>query len=91
VSPLPFALSFAFAAFGAALGLNLWRLWRGPTLGDRVLALDTMVVNAIAVVLLYGIAAGTTVYFEAALLFALTGFVSTVAYARFALRGSLIE
>ncbi len=85
------ALYFAFASFGLALLLNLWRAVVGPTLGDRVLALDTMVINAIALLILYGILEGTAVYFEASMLFAMTGFVSTVAYAKFVLRGSVIE
>jgi multicomponent K+:H+ antiporter subunit F len=85
------ALSFAFGCFGLAWLLNLWRLIRGPELTDRVLALDTMVVNAIALLVLYGIRQGTAVYFEAAVLIAMVGFVSTVAYARFLLRGDIIE
>lgn len=85
------ALTFAFAAFGLGLLLNLWRLIIGPTAGDRVLALDTMVINAIALVILYGIAVGTQVLFEAAMLFAMVGFVSSVAYCRYLLRGDVIE
>jgi len=86
-----YALVFAFACFGVALLLNLWRIAAGPGVPDRVLALDTMVINAIALLILYGIFEGTAVYFEASMLFAMTGFVSTVAYARFMLRGDIIE
>ncbi|MCL4187757.1 MAG: K+/H+ antiporter subunit F [Rhodobacteraceae bacterium] len=86
-----YALMFAFACFGVALLLNLWRIAAGPGVADRVLALDTMVINAIALLILYGILEGTSVYFEASMLFAMTGFVSTVAYARFMLRGDIIE
>lgn len=85
------ALLFAFACFGAALLLNLYRVAFGPTLMDRVLALDTMVVDAIALLILYGIAQGTAVYFEAAMIFAMTGFIASVAYCRFILRGNIIE
>jgi multicomponent K+:H+ antiporter subunit F len=67
------------------------RLVLGPSTGDRILALDTMVVNAIGIIVLLGMAQGTQVYFEAALLIAMLGFVSTVAYARFVLRGDIIE
>ena len=59
--------------------------------GDRILALDTMVVNAIGLVVLLGIAQGTRIYFEVSLIIAMLGFVSTVAYARFVLRGDIIE
>ena len=63
----------------------------GPGTGDRILALDTMVVNAIGLVVLLGIAQGTAIYFEVTLIIAMLGFVSTVAYARFVLRGDIIE
>lgn len=88
---IPYALGFAFACFGAGLLLNLWRLARGPAMADRILALDTMVVNTIALIVLYGIASGTGINFEAAMLFAMTGFVGTVAFCKFQLRGSVIE
>ncbi len=62
-----------------------------PGIADRVLALDTLFINAIGLIVLYGIAGGTQMYFEAALIIAMLGFVSTVAYARFMLRGNIIE
>jgi multicomponent K+:H+ antiporter subunit F len=74
-----------------AFALNLWRLFTAPTLTDRILVLDTMTVNAIALVVLYGIWAGTGLYLEVAVLFALTSFVGTVAYCKFLLRGNIIE
>ena len=85
------ALTFGFGAIGLAMLLNLYRLLRGPGMPDRVLALDTMVINSIALIMLYGIARETTVYFEAALLFAMVGFVSSVAFCKFMLRGDIIE
>lgn len=86
-----YALTFGFVAISAALVMNLYRLLTGPTVIDRVLAGDTMVINVIALIILYGIEQSTTVYFEAALLFAMFGFISTVAYCRFVLRGDVIE
>ncbi|WP_372839910.1 K+/H+ antiporter subunit F [Phaeovulum sp.] len=85
------ALTFTFGCFALALVLNLWRVIRAPGVPDRVLALDTMVVNVIALLVLYGIYQGTAVYFEAAVLIAMVGFVSTVAYAKFMLRGDIVE
>jgi len=85
------ALTFAFACYGLALLFNLWRIIQGPTSADRILALDTMVINIIALLILYGILQGTAVYYEAAMLVAMVGFVSTVAYSRFVLRGDIIE
>jgi len=86
-----YALNFGFFAVSLALLLNLWRLISGPTVMDRVLAIDTMVINTIALIILFGIQQRTTVYFESALLFAMFGFISTVAYCRFVLRGDVIE
>lgn len=86
-----YALYFAFACFALGLLLNLFRLAKGPSIADRVLALDTMVINGIALLILFGILSDTAMYFEAALLFAMVGFISTVAYCRFILRGDIIE
>lgn len=85
------ALAFGFAALGLALALNLWRLFKGPGVADRILALDTMVINVIGMIVLIGIAIGTGASFEAALLLAMVGFVGTVSYAKFLLRGDIIE
>ncbi|MCL6252313.1 K+/H+ antiporter subunit F [Altererythrobacter sp. KTW20L] len=86
-----YAVTFAFACLALALGLNLWRLLKGPEVGDRVLALDTMVINSIAIIVLIGVATTNNTYFEAALLLAMVGFVGTVAYCKFMLRGDIIE
>lgn len=80
-----------FAMIGFALLLNLWRLITGPSVPDRILALDTMYINSIGLILLYGITMGTSLYFEAALLIAMLGFVSTVAVCKYLLRGDIIE
>ena len=88
---IAYATYFAFACFGAALLMNLWKIMTGTGIGDRVLALDTMVINAIALLVLYGLSLGTEIYFEAVMIIAMLGFVSTVAYARFLLRGNIIE
>ncbi|KPQ37169.1 MAG: Multisubunit Na+/H+ antiporter, MnhF subunit [Porphyrobacter sp. HL-46] len=86
-----YALGFGFGALGLALAMNLWRLFRGPGVADRILALDTMVINTIGIIVLAGIANGESTAFEAALLLAMVGFVGTVAYAKFLLRGDIIE
>lgn len=85
------ALGFCGACYGLALVLNLIRLLKGPDAPDRILALDTMVVNGIVLIVLYGLYLRSAVSFEAALLLAMTGFVSSVAYCRFLLRGNVIE
>ncbi|MGD9866156.1 MAG: K+/H+ antiporter subunit F [Pseudodonghicola sp.] len=88
---LTYAIYFCTACFGAALLMNLWKIATAEGVGDRVLALDTMVINAIALLILYGLSNGTEIFFEAAMIIAMLGFVSTVAYARFMLRGNIIE
>jgi multicomponent K+:H+ antiporter subunit F len=88
---ITFALTFAIACFSLGLLMNLWRVVMGPNKSDRILALDTMAINAIALLVLLGIWQGTAIYFEVSMLFALVGFVSTVSYCRFLLRGDIIE
>jgi multicomponent K+:H+ antiporter subunit F len=85
------ASTFAVFAISVSLLLNLYRLIAGPDATDRILALDTMVINAIGLIVLLGIMFATSMYFEAALLFAMVGFVSTVAFCKFLLRGNVIE
>jgi multicomponent K+:H+ antiporter subunit F len=88
---IEWALGIGFTALGLALALNLFRLLKGPDVADRILALDTMVINAIGLIVLGGIASGSGTSFEAAMLLALVGFVGTVAYCKFLLRGDIIE
>jgi multicomponent K+:H+ antiporter subunit F len=85
------AIEMAFVLVGAAQVLNLYRLIRGPDITDRILALDTLGINVIALLVLFGMRTATTVYFEVALLLALLGFVGTVALCKFLLRGDIIE
>jgi multicomponent K+:H+ antiporter subunit F len=86
-----YALAFAIACFGLGLLLNFWRLLSGPHMPDRILAVDTMVIKVIALIVLFGIKTGLGINFEAAMLFAMTGFVGTVAFCKYLLRGSVIE
>lgn len=88
---LAIALFLTAIMLGVALVLCVWRLWRGPSLPDRILALDTLYINAVALIVIYGIYADTTLYFEAALVIALLGFVSTAAFCKYLLRGDIIE
>ena len=85
------ALMAAQTLIGAAMLFAAWRLLRGPRAQDRVLALDTVYVNAMLLVLTFGVRTGTALYFEAALVIGMLGFVSTAALAKFLLRGEVIE
>ncbi|MDW3711761.1 MULTISPECIES: K+/H+ antiporter subunit F [Pseudomonas] len=88
---LAYVIPLCLGLLVVALLLTLARLVRGPCLPDRVLALDTLYVTAIALIILLGIWQGTTLYFEVALLIAVLGFVGTVAVAKYMLRGDVIE
>ncbi|HEY7886579.1 MAG TPA: K+/H+ antiporter subunit F [Cellvibrionaceae bacterium] len=84
-------IPLAMLMVALALVLNLWRLCVGPSLPDRILALDTMYINAIALLILFGMYERSTLYFEGALLIAVMGFVGTVALSKYLLRGDIIE
>jgi len=86
-----FALNFALAAIALAMLICGWRLLRGPETTDRLLALDTLYINVVALVILLGIRWQTGLLFEAALIVAMLGFVSTVALARYIMRGDVME
>ena len=88
---LNIAIAISFLSLAIGQIMSMVRLVLGPTSGDRVLALDTMVINALGLVIMLGIYKGVQIYFEVALLIAMLGFVSTVAMARFILRGDIIE
>jgi multicomponent K+:H+ antiporter subunit F len=88
---LDLALSMAIGAVTLTLLLCGWRLLRGPTIADRVLALDTLYLSLVALVVLLGLRWQTPLLFEAALIVALLGFVGTVALARYLSRGDVVE
>lgn len=89
--PLATALDISALAVSLAMLLCVWRLVRGPQSIDRVLAVDTLYMNAVALVLLLGIRLQTQLLFEAALIVAMLGFASTVGLARYLSRGDVIE
>ena len=84
-------LPWAMAALALALALNTYRLLRGPSLPDRILALDTLYINSLALLILLGIRFDTALYFEAALLIAMLGFIGTVVLSKYLLRGDIIQ
>jgi multicomponent K+:H+ antiporter subunit F len=84
-------LDITLAVVALSMTLCFVRLAAGPSLPDRILALDTLAVNSIAFLVVFGIRVGTAVYFEVALLIAMLGFVGTVALAKYLLRGDVIE
>ncbi|TWH64741.1 multicomponent K+:H+ antiporter subunit F [Azomonas agilis] len=88
---LGYVMVFCAALLGVAVILNMLRLFMGPDVPDRILALDTLYINALALIILLGIQQQSTLYFEAALLIAVLGFISTVAFSKHLLHGDIID
>lgn len=88
---LEYAVNISIGIMFLTLVLNLVRMIRGPRTLDRIVAMDTMYINTIALIVLLGIRLDSYLYFEAALLIAMMGFVGTVALSKYFLRGDIIE
>ena len=88
---LDISIKIALVAIAVSMALTLYRLIKGPDAPDRILALDTLYVNAVALLIVLGIYDNSSIYFEAALLIALMGFVATVALARYIARGDVMD
>lgn len=88
---LAYVILLCMGMLGVAAVLTLIRLVIGPEMPDRVLALDTLYVNALALIVLFGIWLASDLFFEAALLIAVMGFVSTVAVGKHLLHGEIID
>ncbi len=88
---LTWSITVAQIFLGLAMACAAFRILWGPRAQDRVVGVDTLYVNAMLLLLTFGIASGSTIYFEAALVIALLGFVGTLALSKFLLRGEVIE
>lgn len=86
-----FAITGAMMVVGVSMLMALYRVLRGPTVPDRILALDTLNIAAIAELMLFGMHLGTAIYFEAALVIALLGFVTTVVLSKYVIRRDIVE
>lgn len=84
-------LTIAQVLLALAMAAAAYRIIKGPRAQDRIVSLDALYVNAMLVLVIYGIKTGTTIYFEVALIIGLLGFVGTVALAKFLMRGEVIE
>ncbi|TCL74926.1 K+/H+ antiporter subunit F [Rhizobium sp. BK251] len=85
------AVSIAQLMIVAAMAIASIRMFRGPRAQDRIIGLDTLYINAMLLLVIFGIGTGRVVYFEAALVIGMLGFVATVALAKFLMRGEVIE
>lgn len=85
------AILIGLVLVGLAIALTMVRLARGPSVADRILALDTLAIDVIALVILMGLLAGSALSFEAALVIAMTGFVGTVALCKYLIGRSIID
>jgi multicomponent K+:H+ antiporter subunit F len=88
---LALSLQITLVAIALSIALTAFRVVKGPDTPDRILALDTLYVNAVALLVVLGIYDRSSIYFEAALLIALMGFVGTVALARYLARGDVMD
>jgi multicomponent K+:H+ antiporter subunit F len=88
---LTWSLLIAQILLGLAMAIAAFRMIRGPRAQDRILALDALYVNAMLLLLVFGIRTESTLYFEAALVISLLGFVATLGLAKFVMRGEIIE
>lgn len=88
---LSYVIPLCMAIIALAALLNVVRLIQGPDMPDRVLALDTLYINALALIIMFGIWLASDLFFEAALLIAVMGFVSTVAVGKHLLHGEIID
>ena len=88
---LTWSVAAAQILLGLAMGCAAFRMLYGPRAQDRVLGFDTLYTNTMLLLLTFGIRSANALYFEAALIIALLGFVGTVALAKFLLRGEVIE
>lgn len=87
---LPLVLPWIVGALSLAMALAAWRLFKGPSAADRVLALDTLYIDALALLIVLGVWLNSALYFEVALLIGLLGFVGTVVVATFLARGRIV-
>jgi len=88
---LAYVVTLSLFGVAASLALCLYRLLLGPTIVDRVLALDTMSTNVLALIVVLSIHWRTTVYLESVIVLALLAFVATVTIAKYLVRGRIIE
>ena len=88
---LSWSLPAALVLLALAMVVASLRMMRGPRAQDRIVAFDAFYVNAMLLLLVFGMRTGSTLYFEAALVIALLGFVATLALAKFLMRGEIIE
>lgn len=88
---LSIVIYLSMLLFGISLLLNFTRLLKGPDAVDRILALDTLYINGLALLVIFGVLLSSRLFFEAALLIALFGFFSTVVLCKYLLRGDVIE
>ena len=85
------AITITLGAYGVAILIAMWRMLRGPSAQDRVLALDLIYIIGMLIALVVGLRYASHTYFEAALLIALFDFVGSAAMGKFLLRGEVIE
>ncbi|MFB6179360.1 MAG: monovalent cation/H+ antiporter complex subunit F [Halorientalis sp.] len=90
-SILELAISVGLVIASALTLLVGYRVIRGPTTPDRVVALDTIGTNVVAIAVLFALATGRALFITVSLVLAIIGFISTIAVARYVTEGDIIE
>lgn len=88
---LALAVQVGLALTSALTLLAGYRVIRGPTTPDRVVALDTIATNVVAIAVLFALATEQGLFVTVSLVLAIIGFISTIAVARYVTEGDLIE
>ncbi|OLN23941.1 Na(+)/H(+) antiporter subunit F [Domibacillus antri] len=81
----------AIVLFSIAIAISLFRVLKGPTLPDRVVAFDVIGVNLISIVAVLSVVLRTKAYLEVILIIAILAFISTVAFSKYIERGVIID
>src|SRR3546814_21173663 len=85
------AISIAQFLLMVAMAIASLRMFVGPRAQDRIIGLDTLYINAMLLLATFGMGTGRTIYFDAALVIGLLGFVTTVSLPKFLMRGESTE
>lgn len=85
------AVLISASLIAISMMLNVWRMIIGPSAPDRIIAVDTLYVNGVALIILLGVFLQTRAFIDAAMIIALMGYVSTVALAKYLLRGKIFN
>ena len=88
LTPFVLATNVVLAMLSVAMFLAFWRLLRGPSLPDRVVALDLIALLSIGFIAIYDITTNDAVFLDVAIALGLVAFLGTISFARYVERGA---